>query len=51
LEKYENIGLTGVFHAFTGTLEIAQHVTDMGLKLGIGGILTYKNSSLPDIVA
>lgn len=50
LEGYRNKGLTGIFHAFTGTPEIARQVTSMGFKLGIGGIVTYKNSTLPDIV-
>jgi len=44
LEGYRNKGLTGIFHAFTGTPEIARQVTGMGFKLGIGGIVTYKNS-------
>ncbi len=50
LEGYRNKGLTGIFHAFTGTPEIARQVTGMGFKLGIGGIVTYKNSTLPDII-
>ena len=51
LSGYRNKGLTGVFHAFTGNTEIAEKVVDLGLKLGIGGILTYKNSGLPDVVS
>jgi TatD DNase family protein len=50
LEGYRNKELSGIFHAFTGTVEIAEHVTDLGFKLGIGGILTYKNSTLPEVV-
>jgi TatD DNase family protein len=50
LEGYRNRGLTGVFHAFTGTVEIARQVTAMGFKLGIGGILTYRKSSLPEVI-
>jgi TatD DNase family protein len=50
LEGYRNKGLRGVFHAFTGTLEIAHNVIDMGFMLGIGGIVTYKNSALPDVI-
>jgi TatD DNase family protein len=50
LEGYRNKGLSGIFHAFTGTVDIAKQVTNMGFKLGIGGILTYKNSTLPEVV-
>lgn len=50
LEGYRYKGLTGIFHAFTGSSEMAGKVTDMGFKLGIGGIVTYKNSTLPEII-
>jgi TatD DNase family protein len=50
LEGFSNKGLKGIFHAFTGTTEIAEQVISMGFKLGIGGILTYKNSTLPEVV-
>jgi TatD DNase family protein len=50
LEGYKNRGLTGIFHAFSGTVEIARQVIDMGFKLGIGGMLTYKKSGLPDVI-
>jgi TatD DNase family protein len=50
LNKYKNKGLRGVFHAFTGTVEIAQDVIERGFLIGIGGILTYKKSSLPDVI-
>jgi TatD DNase family protein len=47
-EKDEN--LTGVFHSFSGTYEQAQHIIDLGFKIGINGIVTFKNSSLDDVV-
>jgi TatD DNase family protein len=50
LEGYRNKGLKGIFHAFTGTTDIAEEVVEMGFKLGIGGIVTYKNSSLPEVI-
>ena len=50
LEGYRNKGLSGVFHAFTGSPHIAGKAITLGFKLGIGGILTYKNSSLSDVV-
>ena len=42
--------LRGIFHCFTGTLEQAQKVTDLGFYLGIGGVVTYKNSGLDKVV-
>ncbi len=50
LESYRGKGLKGVFHAFTGTAEIAKLLIQYGFKLGIGGILTYKNSQLPEVI-
>ncbi|MBS0010905.1 MAG: TatD family hydrolase [Bacteroidales bacterium] len=39
-------GLRGVFHAFTGDIEQAKEIIRRGFLLGIGGILTFKNSNL-----
>jgi len=50
LQGYRKKGLKGIFHAFTGTPDIALQVIEMGFLLGIGGILTYKNSTLPDVI-
>ncbi|MGB0850024.1 MAG: TatD family hydrolase [Bacteroidia bacterium] len=38
--------LTGVFHCFVGTKEQAEEIIDMGFYLGIGGVVTFKNSGL-----
>jgi len=43
-------GLKGVFHCFTGNLEQAEHILSLGFKLGIGGVLTYKNSGLDKVI-
>ncbi len=50
LVDYKNSGLSGVFHCFTGTLEEAQRAVDAGFKLGIGGVVTFKNSGLDKVV-
>ena len=40
-----------VFHCFSGTLEQAQQIIDLGdFKLGIGGVLTFKNGGLEPVV-
>jgi TatD DNase family protein len=43
--------LTGVFHCFTGTNAQAKRIIDWGFKLGIGGVLTFKNSGLDTAIA
>ena len=48
-KKYEN--LTGIFHCFSGSLEQANIIIKMGFKLGIGGVVTFKNSKLDKVLA
>jgi TatD DNase family protein len=43
-------GLKGVFHCFTGTMEQAEHIINLGFMLGIGSVLTYKNSGLDEVI-
>ena len=43
--------LTGIFHAFTGTPEQAEKIMGYGFKMGIGGIVTFKNSGLDRVVS
>jgi len=50
LEEFRGSGLKGVFHAFTGTVRDAEKAVGMGFKLGIGGIVTFKNSGLDKVV-
>lgn len=38
----------GVFHSFTGTRSQAEKILEMGFGLGIGGIVTFRNSSLKE---
>ncbi len=38
--------LKGVFHSFTGTMEEAEQIIELGFKIGINGIITFKNSDL-----
>jgi TatD DNase family protein len=50
LEKEKDDSLKGVFHSFTGSADQASMVIDLGFKIGIGGIVTFKNSGLDQIV-
>ena len=40
----------GIFHSFTGNIDQAHSAIAMGFKLGIGGIITFKNSGLDKVV-
>ena len=51
LEDYRNSGFTGVFHCFTGNDEQADKIIGLGFKLGIGGVVTFKNSGLDKAIA
>jgi TatD DNase family protein len=50
VRKKQNGKLKGIFHCFGGTLEQAKQITALGLYLGIGGVVTFKNSNLAAIV-
>lgn len=50
VEKMHNGHLSGVFHCFTGTIQEAERIIGMGFYLGIGGVATYKNSGLNDVL-
>lgn len=50
LEKNHDKKLKGVLHCFTGNEMHAQRLIDMGFYLGIGGVLTYKNSGLDKVI-
>lgn len=42
--------LRGVFHCFSGTLEEAKDILEMGFYLGIGGVVTFKNGGLQQLL-
>ncbi len=46
LESHRDDTLNGIFHCFTGTLEQAKRALDFNLKLGIGGVVTFKNGKI-----
>jgi TatD DNase family protein len=50
IQQKNNPELNGVFHCFSGSVEQAQKATSLGFMLGIGGIITYKNSELQNVV-
>ncbi|QVY64867.1 TatD family hydrolase [Polaribacter sp. Q13] len=46
LESEKNDDLRGIFHCFTGTLEQAKQAISYNMKLGIGGVATFKNGKI-----
>src|SRR5690554_5870367 len=50
VQQEQDGSLTGVFHCFSGTEEEALKIIDVGFFIGIGGVITFKNSSLANVV-
>ncbi|MGB7786493.1 MAG: TatD family hydrolase [Salinimicrobium sp.] len=46
LEEEKGEKLFGIFHCFTGTLEQAKQALSYNMKLGIGGVVTFKNGKI-----
>lgn len=50
VKEFRDGGLKGVFHCFSGSAELARQIVQQGFLLGIGGVLTYKNAGLPEVL-
>ena len=50
LEPLLNGKLTGVFHCFSGSIEQAKRIADMGFYVGLGGVATFKKSGLDEVI-
>ena len=46
LEEEKEANLYGIFHCFTGNLEQAKKAISYNMKLGIGGVVTFKNGKI-----
>lgn len=51
IESEQDGSLTGVWHCFTGTEEEGKRALDIGLYLGVGGVSTFKNAGVGEVVA
>lgn len=51
IEEIDSNNFKGIFHCFTGTKEQAEWILSKGFLLGIGGIVTFKNSELDKTLA
>ena len=50
VKKYTSEGLRGIFHCFGGTINEVNQITSMNFFLGIGGVVTYKNAGLAEVL-
>ncbi len=50
INRYRGTALQGIFHCFGGSLEEAREIIKCGFLLGIGGVVTYKNSGLQNVL-
>lgn len=50
IEEEQDGSLTGIWHCFNGSLEEGRRALDLGLTLGIGGVLTFKNAGVDETV-
>lgn len=50
IKEEQDGSLKGIFHCFSGDENEARRVVDLGFLLGIGGVLTFKNSDLNEVV-
>ncbi len=50
LEEQKSEDLFGIFHCFTGDFNQAQQAISLNMKLGIGGVVTFKNGKIDQYI-
>ncbi|MGF1911256.1 TatD family hydrolase [Vibrio kasasachensis] len=50
LRKEQDGSLSGVFHCFGGSVEEAKAINDLGFHLGLGGVSTFKNGGMDQVI-
>lgn len=51
IEEMQDGRLTGVFHCFNGTADQAARIRDAGMMMGLGGVITFKNSGMHKVLS
>ena len=51
ITKHQNGSLRGIFHCFNGTIDQCKQIEDVGFKMGLGGVITYKKANMEAVVA
>jgi len=50
VKECKDASLRGIFHCFSGSLKQAESIIELGFLMGIGGVVTFKNSGLAEVV-
>src|ERR1700730_8771681 len=50
VREHQRGKLKGIFHCFTGGYESAKEIIELGFFLGVGGVITYKNAGLAEVL-
>lgn len=50
VEQLKDDNLTGVFHCFNGSIDQAQRIAKLGFHIGLGGVSTFKNSGMNEVI-
>lgn len=50
IERLQDGNLRGIFHCFTGTIEQARKIFQLGFLVGVGGVVTFKNGGLDKVL-
>lgn len=50
MDKLYDEKINGIFHSFTGSYQDALQIIEYGFKIGVGGIVTFKNAGLDKII-
>ncbi len=50
VEQLKDDNLTGVFHCFTGSVEQAERISGLGFYIGLGGVATFKNGGMDQVI-
>lgn len=50
IAKHQDGSLKGIFHCFNGTIEQCKKVIELNFMMGLGGVITYKNAGLDEMV-
>lgn len=51
VEGLKDDNLTGVFHCFNGSIEQAERINKLGFHIGLGGVSTFKNAGMDQVIA
>jgi TatD DNase family protein len=50
VKEEQDGNLKGIFHCFSGTENEARKIIDLGFLMGIGGVVTFNNSNLEEVL-